>query len=884
MRAPRFIRRTLALFAWGGRDADMSEEMGHHLDSLTEELVRSGMARDAAVAEARRRFGSVLRMKEAGHDERRAPFLEHLIRDVRHMARGLGRSPGFAAAVILTLGVGIGGNTAIFSVVDQVLLRPLPYPDGDQLVVMFERFDSSGPSLGIGRSAPCNCVSPANWLDWQRDNRTLTDIAVWRNIPVTLIGVGEPVRLNNQLVSGEFFQVLGVRALLGRTINGNDDRLKRPRVAVISHRLWQQRFGADPRVIGRSVQISGGPGGPTEIVGVMPESFRFLFQDNDVWMPMQLDRTVDWRKRAGRFLDTVARVRPDRTLAAAQTDLDGIATRLAATHEFNKRNGVRLVPLREELTGQVQASLLVLYAAVGVLLSIACVNVANLLLVRGSKRGREIAVRTALGAGRASIVRQLLVESLLLGLAGGALGIAVANWSLDALMAFAPPTLLRVPELTVDIRVLAYALAMSVLTGIVCGVVPALMVGLRPIALTLRAGGIAVTHASRLRQGLVVSQVALTVILLCGAGLLARTFLALTSVDQGFDRSNVLTMELSISPQRYDDAGRAEFYRRLLERLRGIPGVEAAAAANSLPIAGSPRGGTGFHLRGTPELPPNQQPVTIVRVVTPGYFRTLRIPVLRGREFTEADTADAGFVVNEAFAKAYFASGEPLGAEISVAMQRENPHRPIIGVVGNVSEVSVRQNAQPTVFYHQATMGEFAMTIMLRTDRPDATVAPATAAVRDLDPNLPVAKVQMFETALTDTLARERLNAVVSSGFALSGLLLAALGVYGLLAYIVAERTREIAIRVALGAHIQRLTRSVVGRGLRLVAIGALIGLAGSVALLRSLSTLLFDVTPYDLPTYATVMALLCAVAAIASYVPARHAARVEPLLVLRDE
>jgi predicted permease len=622
---------------------------------------------------------------------------------------------------------------------------------------------------------------------------------VWRNAPATLVGVGDPVRLNNQLVSGEFFPVLGVRAALGRTFGATEDREKGPHVAVISHRLWQQRFGSSTGVIGRTVQINGTP---TEIIGVMPESFRFLFQDNDLWMPMQLDRTIEWRKRAGRFLDTVARVRPDRTLAVAQTDLDGIAERLAATYEFNKRTGVRLVPLRQELTGQVQASLLVLYAAVGVLLSIACVNVANLLLVRGSRRGREIAVRTALGAGRASIVRQLLVESLLLALAGGGLGIALAYWSLDALVAFAPPQLLRVPDLTVDTRVLAYALTISVVTGIVCGLVPALMVGWRPIAFTLRAGGVTATHATRLRQVMVVSQVAMTVILLCGAGLLARTLLALTSADQGFDKDDVLTMELSISPRRYDDAGRAEFYRQLLEQLRGIPGVTAAAATNSLPIAGSPRGGTGFHLKGTPEVPPNQQPVTIVRVVTPGYFRTLRIPVLRGREFTDADTPTAGFVVNEAFRKTYLADVEPLGVEMSVAMQRENPHLRIIGVVGDVSEVSVRQSAQPTVFYNEAAMSEFAMTLLLRADRPEATVAPAIAAIHRIDPNLPVTKVQMLETALADTLARERLNAMVSIGFALSGLLLAALGVYGLLTFIVAERTKEIAIRITLGAHV----------------------------------------------------------------------------------
>jgi putative ABC transport system permease protein len=859
----------------------MTEEMRHHLDALADDLVRSGMARDAADAEARRRFGSVLRMKEAGHDERRTPTFENLARDVRHMGRALRRSPGFAATVILTLGLGIGGNTAIFSVVDQVLLRPLPYPNGDRLILVFERFDTEGAmTFGADRSTPCTCVSPANWLDWQRDSRTIENIAVWRSGPVTLTGVGEPVRLNNQGVSAEFFPVLGVSPLLGRTIDANDDRPKGPRVAVISHRLWQQRFDGDPRVIGRTVTMNGAA---TEIVGVMPESFRFIFQDNDVWMPLQFDRTLDWRKISGRFLDTVARIKARSTIAAARTDLGGIAQRLAATYEFNKRTSVRLQPLREELTGQVQASLLVLYAAVAVLLLIACVNVANLLLVRGSMRSREIAVRTSLGAGRVSIIRQLLVESLLLALAGGALGIAVAYWSLDALMAFAPPDLLRVPRLTVDTRVLLYALATTVLTGLVCGIVPAVLAGSRPVALTLRAGGARVTHAPRLRQALVVTQVAMTVILLCGAGLLARTLFALTSVDGGFDKHDVLTMEVSVSPRRYNDEQRAEFYRKTLEQVRAIPGVEAAAGANSLPIIGSPRGATIFHRRGTPLLPPSQRPAAMIRVVTPGYFHTLRIPVKQGREFIDGDTPTAGFVVNEAFAKAYL-TDDPLAAELSVEMQATNPYLPVIGVVGDVSEGAIGQRTQPMVFYNVTTMPELTMTLFLRTDRPATVTSVAREAIRRLDPNLPVTKVQMFEHALGESLARERLNAMVSSSFALSGLLLAALGIYGLLAFIVSERTKEIAIRIALGAHLRRLTRAVVARGLQLVAIGALVGLAGSLALLRWLSTLLYEVTPYDLPTYAAVVVLLCTVAGIAAYVPARHAARVEPLIALRDE
>jgi len=858
----------------------MTEEMRHHLDALADDLVRSGMPRDAADAEARRRFGSVLRMKEAGHDERRTPIFENLARDVRHMSRALRRSPGFAATVILTLGLGIGGNTAIFSVVDQVLLRPLPYPDGDRVLLVLEHVDQEG-GLAPDRSTPCNCVSPANWLDWQRDSRTIENIAVWRGFPVTLTGVGEPVRLNNQGVSAEFFPVLGVRALLGRTINANDDRPKAARVAVISYHLWQERFGADPRVIGRSVTMNGAP---AEIVGVMPESFRFLFQDNDVWTPLQFDRTIDWRKTAGRFLDTVARIKADSTIAAARADLGGIAERLAATYEFNRQSGVRLVPLREELTGQVQTSLVVLYAAVAVLLLIACVNVANLLLVRGAMRSREIALRTSLGAGRASIIRQLLVESLLLALTGGALGIALAHWSLEALVAFAPPDLLRVPQLTVDTRVLLYALATSALTGVVCGVVPAVLAGRRPIALTLRTGGARTTHAPRLRQALVVTQVAMTVILLCGAGLLARTLFALTSLGDGYDKRDVLTMEVSISPRRYEDAERAQFYRRVIDELRAIPGVQEAAGAYSLPVVGSPRGGTGFHREGTPLVPPSQMPVTLVRVVTPGYFHTLRIPVRQGREYADGDAATAGFVVNQAFAHAYLAEGDPLSTVISVGMQAKNPYLPIIGVVGDVSEGSVRLTSQPTVFYNVATMPELTMTLLLRTDRTAAVTPAAIAAIHRLDSNLPVTKVQTFEHALGESLARERLNALVSGSFALSGLLLAALGIYGLLAFVVSERTKEIAIRIALGAHRRRLTSSVVARGLQLVGIGAFVGLAGSLVLLRWLSTLLYEVTPYDVPTYAAVVVLLCTVAGIAAYVPARHAARVEPLIVLRDE
>jgi putative ABC transport system permease protein len=877
VRPPRWFRRLVGLFTWSARDRDMDQEMAFHIESMTHEYMRSGLSEVEAERAARRRFGNVTRLKEHGHDLRTARLVEDVSRDVRHMGRGLRRSPGFAIAVILTLALGIGGNTAIFSVVDQMLLRPLPYPAGDQLVRIYE--------TGLaGGAADQMSVSPANWLDWQRDSRTFQAFAAWRTLSYTLTGVGEPTRVNAQLVSSEFFPLLGVKPLLGRTVSEQDDRPNAPLVAVLSHELWQRRFAGDPKAIGRTIQINDRP---VEIIGVMPAGFRFVYQDNDLWGAYRLDRNQQWRETAGRFINVVARVEEGTTIAAARAEMEGIAQRLAATHAFNKNTTVALVPLREELTGHVSTSLLVLYAAVWVLLSIACFNVASLLMARAASRHREIAIRASLGAGRLAIVRQLIVESLLLAVAGGALGIALARWSLDLLVAFAPADLLRVPELSVDRRVLVYAVGLSVLTGVVVGLVPAILVARRSIVAALRASGSNVTQSARVRQTLVVCQVAMTVVLLCGAGLLVQTVIALNRANSGFDKQGVLTMEIGLPGTRYTPERRVAFYREAVATLRGLPGVESAAAANSLAVIGTPRGGTVFHRLGTPELPLNDRPEAVIRVVTPGYFRTLRIPVVRGREFTEADDANpaAGFIVNEAFAKRFLSDVDPLGVSLSVFMEeRENPHLPVIGVVGDVSEGSVRDTPQPTVFYSHRRMPESGMTLFVRTRQPEALAKSAVAALHEIDPNLAVTKIRTFESALAESLARERLSALVSGGFAVSGLLLASLGLYGLLAFLVAERTREIGIRIALGAHLGRLTGSVIGGGLRLVGIGAAIGVGGSLLVLRSFGTLLFGVAPYDPSTYATVLALYCAVAALASYMPARRAARVEPLVALRQE
>jgi len=800
--------------------------------------------------------------------------VEGLVRDIRHVSRGLRRTPGFAIAVILTLALGIGGNTAIFSVVDQVLLRPLPYPNGDELATVYE----------AGLASPRHfSVSPANWLDWQRQSRTVSAFAAWRPSAFTLTGGGEPIRINGQLVSSEFFPLLGVAPLLGRTISERDDRPNAPAVAVISFELWARRFARDPNTVGRVVQFSDRS---VEIIGIMPAGFRFIYQDNDVWAPGGLDRNQNWRETAGRFVRVVARLKPETTVAGARSELRAIAQRLAATYEFNKNTTVDVVPLREELTGQVQQSVVILYAAVAVLLSIACFNVASLLLARAASRRRELAIRTSLGAGQLAIVRQLLVESSLLAIVGGGLGVVLARWSIRALLAFAPADLLHVPNLTVDRRVFLYAIGVSALTGIIVGLVPAMLAGRRSVILSLRAGGASVTHAPRLRQILVVSQVAMTVVLLCGAGLLARTVIALNRANVGFDKRGVLTMNVILPATRYTPERRVAFFRDAIAALRALPGVESAAAANSLAVIGSPRGGTTFHRLGAPELPMNDRPSAVIRVVTAGYFHTLRIPVLHGREFTDADAANpaAGFIVNEAFAKAFLSDVDPLTTAISVWMENENPHLPIVGVVGDVSEGSVRDEPRPTVFYSHGRMSETGMTLFVRSNHPEALTNVAVDTIHAIDRNLAVTKVRSFETAMAESLARERLNAVVSGSFAVSGLLLACLGLYGLLAFVVAERTKEIGIRIALGARVGNVTGSVIGGGLRLVGAGAAIGVGLSLMLARLFATLLYGVTPDDASTHLAVLALLGTVAALASYLPARRAARVEPLVALRQE
>jgi len=519
-----FIVRILNVFRRSHVEADLREQVESHRDLIKADLMSRGMEASEAEIAARRAFGNEPLVREFTRDELFYRWMDNVIRDVRYAMRSLARTPVFAATVIMTLALGIGANSAIFSIVDRLLLRALPFPNGEQLVVLHEN----------GLKAPNMDVNPANWMDWQRESRTFESFAAWTNrFPLALTGEGEPERLQNEAVSYEFFSVLGVKPLLGRGFTAEDDRPQARLTAVLAHSLWQRKFGSDANVIGKVVQLDGSP---AEIIGVMPAGFHFLSPETQLWTAFRLDRTIPWRERAGRFLPyVVARIKPSVAVSTARQEIERIAAHLAETYAFNKNTSVTVIPLREVMTGEVRTSLVVLYAAVAVLLLIACSNVANLLIARSAYRRREIAIRTSLGAGRGAIVRQLLIESLLLAFAGGAAGIFLARAGIGVLIALAPGNLVQLSAIAIDRPVLLYTLALSILTGVLVGLAPAMPAIRLEIAEYLRNGGRSVTASIRLRQVLIVAQVAMTIVLLSGAGLLARTLLALTRAPIGVD-------------------------------------------------------------------------------------------------------------------------------------------------------------------------------------------------------------------------------------------------------------------------------------------------------------------------------------------------------------
>ena len=799
---------------------------------------------------------------------------ENLMADIRYALRGLQSSPGFTATVVVMLALGIGANTAIFSIVDRLFLHALPYPESNQLLMVYET------SPGTPRSN----VSPANWLDWQGLNHSFETLAAWNFASATFAGEGDPELLTGQTASAEFFPTLRVSPLRGRLFTPDDDRPNAAPVVILSHRLWQRRFGEDLNIIGKKIELDTTP---FEVIGVMPQGFYFMNPLAEFWVPYAIDRQRDWRANSGRSIPSIlGRLKPGISMAAAQAEMRTIGAQLEQAYVFNKRTSVNIVPLREVLTGEIRTSLLVLLAAVSVLLLVACFNVASMMFARSTSRRREIAVRTSLGASRRAIVRQLIVESLLLAGVGGAIGFLVALWGVSALIELTPRNLIRVVEVPLDRWVLIYTFGISLLTGLIFGLAPAITATRGSLAGYLHGVGRSITQSARIRQGLVIAQVTMTVILLCGAGLLVRSFAALNSISTGVDADQVMTMQITMTAPRYDRNQQVELVTRIIERLEKLPGVQSAGATRSLPVIG-PTAGTGVHFKGTPDVPMNDRPMARIRMATPGYFKTVGSPIVSGREFNWDDqrpNAELVFIVNEAFVKAYLPGKDPLATFMRVWMGPENPFGSIVGVAPDVREGSLRGIAQPTVFYNQRQLSYNGMTLFIRTNRLATIAREAVQVIHDIDHDVPVTQVRTLREAFGQSIAQDRLNAVVSGAFAATALMLASFGLYGLLTFLVTERTREIGIRMALGAEAAALVQMVMNHALSLVAAGGLLGLIGAFAISRLIKTLLFEVSSYDPTTFVAATLLLILVGALAAFLPAYRVATVNPIIALRQE
>jgi putative ABC transport system permease protein len=803
--------------------------------------------------------------------------MSDLAQDLRHAGRLLARAPGFTLIAVTALAIGIGANTAIFSVVNTLLLRPLPYPSADRLAVVWEH--------NLPRDRKENVVAPANFIHWREMNHTFRDLAAASmSYNITLAGVGEPEDVVAQSVTAAIFPLLGVQPALGRAFVEDENR-PGVRVAILSDRLWRRRFGGDPGVLSRSVMLQGFS---YSIAGVMPPGFSFLDKTVDVWLPIGF--TAESRTPRGRSLTVAARLKDGVSFAAAQQDMTRVSNELAAMFPaFNTGWTVRVVPLREQLTGAVKPALFVLAAAVGFVLLIACANVANLLLARAATRQRELAVRSALGAGRGRLVRQLLAESLLLSAAGGAAGLLVAWWALRFLRLVAAERLpiARLELVGIDAWVLAFTIGVSVVSGVLFGMVPAFTGTGSRLSDALKDGGRTGSAATgnRARSAFVVVEVALALVLLAGAGLLIRSFVRLLNVDPGFNPARTITMRLSLPSGTYRDNDRpALFYERLFQEIDRLPGVEAAGAVSFLPLTGL-GSATSMVILGQPAPPTGQEPVTDVRVLSHDYLKAMGIPLVRGRLFNESDPSDAKgrVIINETFARRHWPDEDPIGKRIHINWDDTDDE--VIGVVGDVKHAGLDATTRAMTYWPYRRNPYNSMAIAIRTTgEPTAVVSAVATLVRQMDPALALAGVRTLDEVIANSVAERRLTMMLLTVFAGAALLLAAVGIYGVIAYGVTQRTQEIGIRMALGAERATVLRMVVKGALLLVALGIAAGGAGALFLTRLMRGLLFEVGPADPATFAVVSAVLAAVALAASLVPGLRATRVDPVIALRSE
>lgn len=809
--------------------------------------------------------------------------MQTLLQDLRYAIRTMTNNRAFTAVAVLALALGIGANTIIFSVVNAVLLRSLPFPDPDRIIMVFES-DLQTHSQGA--------IAAANFLDWRDQNQVFENIAAYREETFNLTGTDRPERAAGVVTTAGLFPVLGVKPILGRVFQSDEENLGGARVAVISHSLWERRFASDPNVIGQKLTANTES---LKIIGVMPAGFRFP-EESDLWIPPRqfvpehvLRPTVDMStNRDSHYLSAIARLKPGQTLLQARANMDAVASRMEEQNpNQNGGGGVSLATLREQSVGDIRPTLLVLFGAVSFVLLIACANVANLLLARAATRQKEIAIRTALGASRLRLVRQLLTESVLLALLGGALGSLLAMWGIGPLISLMPASIHGAKDIGIDGLVLGFTLTVSLLTGVVFGLVPALQATKSDLNESLKEGGrggSAGARRNRARSLLVVSEIALSMVLLIGAGLMTKSFLRLEQVNPGFETKNVMTMRLSLPAAQYADVRkRASFFQQVVGRLQSIPGVQSAAAISRLPLTPG-NSGRGVTIAGRPD-DSDDGPFGDYRVISPDYFGAMGIPLLKGRVFTEADNGDASPVgiINKTMAQRYWPDKDPLGQRMRI--DDGDPWMEIVGVVGDVKHFGLDSQAR-TEFYVPYTKDPWPfMTAVVRSSSNPKSLADAMRnEVWAVDKDLPVPDIKTMDQLLSGSVAPRRFNMLLLAIFAAVALVLAAVGIYGVMSYSVTHRTREIGIRMALGAKQSDVVKLVVGQGIMLALIGVGIGLAGAFALTRVLASLLFEVGTTDPATFVAISILLTGVALGACFVPARKAAKVDPMIALRYE
>jgi putative ABC transport system permease protein len=807
--------------------------------------------------------------------------MDILLREIRYSARTLIKSPGFTAVAVLALTLGIGANTAIFSIVNSVLLRPLPYSDPARLVQLWE----AKPTLGRKEIT----ASYPNFADWRDQNHVFEHVVAYADWSFNLTGTGDPERIRSSIVSPNFFAALGIQPIRGRVFVEGDDQTGKDLVVVINESLWKRRFDSDPNIVGKSLNLDDKS---FTVVGVIARGAQapLLSDEIELWAPVS--HGVAHTNRRGHYLNVFARLSPAATPQQAQTEMNTIASRLEQQYpESNKGLGVRVVPLGDQIVGNFRTSLLVMLAAVVFVLLIGAVNVANMLLARAAVRQKEMAIRTALGAGRWQIVRQLLTESVLLSLLSGALGLLVAIWGIDLLVALSPHDLPRVKEVTIDLRVLGFTLAVSLLTGILFGLLPALQASRPNLNERLKAGGrnaTGGTNRQRLRGSLVIAEIALSLVLLIGAGLLIRSFVRLQAVNPGFNAANVLTMRIDLTGPKYKTGAQViAFQNQLLERLKRLPDVQSASTRSFVPIARDDSfANLGFNFEGR-KADEVDRPVAYYNAVSPDYFQTMMIPLLKGRGFSDRDVRGTQNVaiVNSTLAQRYLRGEDPLGKRITL---EDNPKEEdwvtIVGVVGDTKPRELRSEPVAELYMPYNQQPEEGMSLMIRHSGASGVAAAVRNEVLALDKDQPVYSVRSLDSVLSESVAGPRFRTMVLGIFAAVALILASVGIYGVISYGVSQRTQEIGIRMALGARTPDVLKLVVKGGMMLVLIGIVIGIAGAFALTRLLTTLLFGVTPTDALTFASVALLLIIVSALACYIPARRATKVDPLVALRNE